>query len=319
MKDFVFAKPPDCSLGRWWTGWYVSALKNLSSNHALKPLIPTFCFLVVIIYSQADKLRNFVAGIFIPQYHYSFPVALCFTQVSKLQYSCFQLISYSRSLGERLLLPAICNSVHSVLVTWAKASSPYTSLFFFTVPLLPLLTGLLYLLSAFSFFLSTASKGISGNEPLEYFYAPLALILHSLSLIGLAKVSEAERHQPPDVQASVFDIYYAQLVNQSGVLGLLWVLHPDNPCEVLRLSSWRNLLFHGYLLAIVLLGMVLNFFVCISALCVSPLAAALLYSARYMTRCTYYGEKKRRENIKLKFEIIINNGKLGNNSSGSPL
>uniref|UniRef100_A0A146P4M0 Si:ch211-207n2.7 n=1 Tax=Fundulus heteroclitus TaxID=8078 RepID=A0A146P4M0_FUNHE len=297
------------SLGRWWTGWYVSALKNLSSNHALKPLIPTFCFLVVIIYSQADKLRNFVAGIFIPQYHYSFPVALCFTQVLvslvfiNLLHALglVPLRSYSRSLGERLLLPAICNSVHSVLVTWAKASSPYTSLFFFTVPLLPLLTvGLSFALKVASppshhssvlisilsgmFVVITASKGISGNEPLEYFYAPLALILHSLSLIGLAKVSEAERHQPPDVQASVFDIYYAQLVNQSGVLGLLWVLHPDNPCEVLRLSSWRNLLFHGYLLAIVLLGMVLNFFVCISALCVSPLAAALLYSARYMVQ-----------------------------------
>ncbi|MEQ2192834.1 hypothetical protein XENOCAPTIV_018143, partial [Xenoophorus captivus] len=133
-------------------------------------------------------------------------------------------------------------------------------------------------------FFFTASKGIPGIEPLEYLYAPLALTLHSLSLISLAKVSEVERQKPPGIQASVFDIYYVQLVNQSGVLGFLWLLHPDSPWEVLRLSSWRNLLFHGYLLAIVLLGMVLNFLVCISALCVSPLAAALLYSARYMVQ-----------------------------------
>lgn len=128
----------------------------------------------------------------------------------------------------------------------------------------------------------TASRGFPCIEPLEYLYAPLALILHSLSLIGLAKVSDAERHHPPDAQASVFDIYYTQLVNQSWVLGILWLLHPDNPWHVLRQSSWRTLLFHGYLLAILLLGMVLNFLVGISSLCVSPLAGALLYSSRQM-------------------------------------
>lgn len=137
--------------------------------------------------------------------------------------------------------------------------------------------------SAFSFLL-TASKEVPCIEPLEYLYAPLALILQGVSLTALAKVSEAERHLSPEAQASVFDIFYTQLVNQSGVLGLLWLLHPDSPWQVLRLSSWRNLLFHGYLLAILLLGMVLNFMVCISALCVSPLAAALLYSARHVVQ-----------------------------------
>ncbi|XP_007545483.1 uncharacterized protein LOC106934971 [Poecilia latipinna] len=297
------------SLRRWRTGWYVSALKNLSSVHALKPLIPTFCFVVVIVYGQADKLRNFVAGIFIPQYHYPFPVALCFTQVLvslvfiNLLHALglVHLRPYSRSLGERLLLPTICNSFHSVLMTWTKTSSPYANLFLFTVPLLPLLTlgfsfalkvasppshHLSVLISILSgmFVVITASNGIPGVEPLESLYAPLALILHSLSLISFAKVSESVRQQPSDVQPSVFDIYYAQLVNQSGVLGLLWLLHPDKPWLVLKMSNWRNLLFHGYLLAIVLLGMVLNFLVCVSALCVSPLAAALLYSARYMVQ-----------------------------------
>ncbi|XP_027862464.1 uncharacterized protein LOC114137830 [Xiphophorus couchianus] len=263
----------------------------------------------VFVYGQADKLRNFVAGIFIPQYHYPFPVALCFTQVLvslvfiNLLHALglVHLRPYSRSLGERLLLPAICNSVHSVLMTWAKASSPYANLFLFTVPLLPLLTlgfsfalkvaslpshHLSVLISILSgmFVVITASNGIPVVESLEYLYAPLALILHSLSLITFTKVSESVRQQPSDVQPSVFDIYYAQLVIQGGVLGFLWLLHPDKPWLVLKMSSWRNLLFHGYLLAIVLLGMVLNFLVCTSTLCVSPLAAALLYSARYMVQ-----------------------------------
>lgn len=94
------------------------------------------------------------------------------------------------------------------------------------------------------------------------------------------KVSETERHYSPDAQTSIFDIYYTQLVNQSWVLGLLWLLHVDNPWHVLSQGNWQSLLFHGYLYAILLLGMVLNFLVCMSALCVSPLAAALIHSAR---------------------------------------
>ncbi|XP_037553460.1 uncharacterized protein si:ch211-248a14.8 [Nematolebias whitei] len=68
-------------LGRWRTGWLASAVRSLPSSHALKPLIPTSCLLAVMIYGQADKLRNFVADIFIPQYRYPYPVALCFSQV----------------------------------------------------------------------------------------------------------------------------------------------------------------------------------------------------------------------------------------------
>lgn len=240
------------------------------------------------------------------------------------------LKQYSRSLGERLLVPAICNSIHAVLAMWAKASSSYAGLIPLTMPLLPLLTlgfsfalkltsppsmhisVLFSILSGSSFvitgkpfrcywevftlvffplrtnepFLSVlaASQGVSGVETLEYMYAPLALILHSLSLTWLAKVSEAERQHSPNAQTSIFDIYYTQLVNQSWVLGLLWLLHPDSPWQVLSRGSWHSLLFHGYLLAILLLGMVLNFMVGISALCVSPPAAALLHSARELVQ-----------------------------------
>uniref|UniRef100_A0A3P8S6H1 Si:ch211-207n2.7 n=1 Tax=Amphiprion percula TaxID=161767 RepID=A0A3P8S6H1_AMPPE len=290
---------------RWGTGWFAYAVRSLSSNHALKPLVPTFGLVLVVTYGLADRLRNFVAGIFIPQYHYPYPVALCFGQVlvSLLFLNLLHVLRlvplkrYSRRLGERLLLPATCSSVQSVLVMWAKASSSYAGLFFLMLPLLaPLTVGLSFalklesppsihisvlisILSGTSIVI-TASNGFSAIDHLEYLYAPLALILHSLSLTLLAKVSEAERRRPPDAQASVFDIYYAQLVNQSWVLGLLWLLHPDTPWKVLGQGSWHSLLFHGYLLAILLLGMVLNFLVGISAVCVSPLAAALLHSAR---------------------------------------
>lgn len=112
----------------------------------------------------------------------------------------------------------------------------------------------------------------------------MALLLHGLSLTWLAKVSEAECQQPADSQASICDIYYAQLVNQGWMLGLLWLLHPDGPWLVLKRSSWQSLLFHGYLLAILLLGMVLNFLVGVLALGLSPLAAALLHSTRQVVQ-----------------------------------
>lgn len=129
-----------------------------------------------------------------------------------------------------------------------------------------------------------ASQGLSGIEPLEYVYAPLALVLHSVSLTWLGKVSDTEWRYSPDSQTSIFDIYYTQMVNESFVLGLLWLLHIDNPWHVLSQGNWHTLLFHGYLLAILLLGMVLNFLVCISAVCVSPHAAALIHSARQVVQ-----------------------------------
>ncbi|XP_067372744.1 uncharacterized protein si:ch211-248a14.8 isoform X2 [Channa argus] len=293
------------SSGRWRRRWYFPVVRSLCPTHLLKSLLPTLGLVVVVIYGLADKLRNFVAGIFIPQYHYPYAVALSFAQVlvSLLVLNLLHVLNliplkhYSRSLGERVLVPAICNSIHGVLTMWAKARSSNAGLLTLTLPLLPLLTiGFSFALklssppsihiSVLTSILSgtsiviTAFQGLSIAEPLEHIYAPLALILYSVSLTWLAKVSEAERHCSPNAQTSVFDIYYAQLVNQSWVLGLLWLLHVDSPWHVLRQGNWHSLLFYGYLLAILLLGMVLNFLVCISALCVSPLAAALTHSAR---------------------------------------
>lgn len=236
------------------------------------------------------------------------------------------LKNYSRSLGEKLLVPAICQSIHDVLAMWANANSSYTGNYPLIVPLLPMITvsfsfflklaslpsihicilisiisgtslaitgenvkskfdsdvstPQVNLLSISSFYLVAVSQGLAGFEPLEYMYAFLALMLFGLCLNWLVKAAEEESHQPSDTQSSIFDIYYVHLVNQSWILGLLWLLHPDNPWQVLSHSSWHSLLFHGYQLAILLLGMVLNFVVSTSALCISPLAASLLHSAK---------------------------------------
>lgn len=70
-----------CSSGSWRTGWCASASKSVLSNRALKSLAPTLCLAGVMTYALADELRNFVAGVFIPQYHFPYAVALCFAQV----------------------------------------------------------------------------------------------------------------------------------------------------------------------------------------------------------------------------------------------
>ncbi|XP_037322105.2 uncharacterized protein si:ch211-248a14.8 [Pungitius pungitius] len=293
----------------WRRGWCASAFQGLLSDHALKSLLrtlaPTLCLAGVMVYALADKLRDFVAGVFIPQYHFPYALALCFAQVLLSLFvlnllhvlDVVPLKRYSRSLGEKVLVPSICMGIHAVLATWAKANCSSVSLFSLTQPLLPVATAAFSLCqkpaSPPSLVVSvpisilggtslvvTACRDLSGVEPLEYMYAPLALILHSVSLTWLAKVSEAERRNSPGAQASMFDIYHVQLVNQSWLLGLLWLLHPDSPRQVLGHSSWRSLLFHGYLLAILLLGAALNFVVAAAALSASPIAAALLHSAR---------------------------------------
>lgn len=115
-------------------------------------------------------------------------------------------------------------------------------------------------------------------------YAPLSVLLLALSLTFLAKVVEVEQLRPPEARASVLDVYYAQTLTQSCVLGPLWLLHPDGPWRVLSSSSWTSLLFLGYLLALLLLSSLLNLTVGAAALCVSPFAAAVLHSARHLMR-----------------------------------
>lgn len=284
-------------------GWCVLLLKSLFSSHNLKPLLPSLCLLLLVTFGLGNRLYSFVADIFIPQYHFPFAVALCFGQVviSLFFMNLLHLLgvvplrNYSRPLGERLLVPSICSGIYDVLSMWAKANSSFSGLFPLVMPLLPpLTTGLSFLfklasplsvhISVLISFISgnslviTVSRGVSAVDFLDYVYAPLALMLFSVSLVWLAKVSEAEQHLSSGPKASVFDIYYCHLVNQSGVVGLLWLLHSDNPWHVLSQGNWHSLLFHGYLFAILLLGMVLNYLVGITALSFSPVAAAVLHS-----------------------------------------
>lgn len=76
------------SSGRWRRR-YASAVRCLSAHHALKPLVASLVLLVVVIYGLGDKLRNFVASIFIPQYRYPYPVALSFAQVGVCNFWIF--------------------------------------------------------------------------------------------------------------------------------------------------------------------------------------------------------------------------------------
>lgn len=63
-------------------GWDALLARGLSSNQVLQQLLPILCLCMAVIYGLGDKLCSFVAGIFIPQYHFPFSVALAFGQVS---------------------------------------------------------------------------------------------------------------------------------------------------------------------------------------------------------------------------------------------
>lgn len=117
-------------------------------------------------------------------------------------------------------------------------------------------------------------EGVYNMEPLEYFYSPLSLVLHSLSLAWLSKVAQTERGH-----ATTFELYYNLTVTQSVLLVLLCVMHPDTPRAITH-GNWHVLLFLGYMVAILLLGAVQIFLVDIIALRYSPLLAALLHSTR---------------------------------------
>lgn len=66
----------------YWRGRQDSLLaRGLPSNQVLQQLLPILCLGMAVIYGLADNLCNFVTGIFIPQYHFPFSVALSFGQV----------------------------------------------------------------------------------------------------------------------------------------------------------------------------------------------------------------------------------------------
>ncbi|XP_053489163.1 solute carrier family 35 member D3 isoform X2 [Ictalurus furcatus] len=266
---------------------------------SLAPLmLYAVALVVVVLYALADQLHDFVCRILIPQYYFPYTTPLALIQVllnvlallGLRALGVVPLNPFSLRLAERLMVPAVCGSVQSVLAMWARASA-HSGLFPLIGRLLPLFslawghllgvskpnsahfTCLLTAITLTSIGI-TAYEGVYDVEPLEYFYSPLSLFLHSLSLAWLSNVAQTERDH-----ATTFDLYYTLSVTQSALLVLLCVLHPDTARAITH-GSWHTLLFLGYLLSVLLLGSVQIFLVNVTALRYSPLTAALLHSAR---------------------------------------
>ncbi|XP_016091719.1 uncharacterized protein [Sinocyclocheilus grahami] len=197
---------------------------------------------------------------------------------------------FSLRLGERLFVPAVCGSVQCVLAIWAEACS-HSGLYPLIARFLPMVSvslGHLFALSipgsihvsclltvlTFASVTVTACKGLHAMDPLEYVFSPLSLVLHSLSLAWLAKVSQTERGH-----TSTFDLYYTLTVTRTLLLGFLCVLHPDGPKALIH-GNWHSLLFLGYMLGMLLLGAVQLLFVDVTALYFSALPAAVLHATR---------------------------------------
>ncbi|KAG5266471.1 hypothetical protein AALO_G00232480 [Alosa alosa] len=282
---------------------------SIYSSECWKSLVPILLFcgilLAMVALSQVDRLRSFVCGIFIPQYHYPYAVPLTFVQVLIISLpllalhgvGLISLRPYSLRLGERMLVPTVCGSAQAVLELWAKASA-HSGLYPLFTCLLPVLSvvwsRVLSLTAKPSLYQScllagvtlgaitiTVAKGIYLVETLEWVYSPLSVLLHSLSLAWMAKVAEAERGH-----LTVFDCHFSLVVTRCMVLGFLCLLHPDGP-RALEEGNWHSLLFLGYLLAILLLGALQHLLIDMTALYFSPLAAALLYAARELARPFY--------------------------------
>lgn len=81
---------------------------------------------------------------------------------------------YSRSLGEKVLVPALCHSTHDVLAMWAEASSSSAGLYRLSLPLLPIIT------NGLSFCLKVAS-------PLSVHITVLISILSGTSFVITGK------------------------------------------------------------------------------------------------------------------------------------
>ncbi|KAI4887173.1 hypothetical protein NFI96_021281, partial [Prochilodus magdalenae] len=271
----------------------------------LAPVLPYVASLVaVVVYSLGDKLHTFVCGVFMPQYHYPYAVPLALIQtllilLALLGLHAVGLISlkpFSLRLAEQLMVPAVCGSVQSVLTLWAEASA-HSGLYPLIARLLPLFSlawsHMLSLTSnhihftcalvaiTFVSLTVTACEGLYTIEPLEYIYSPLSLFLQSLSLAWLAKVAQSERGR-----TSIFDLYYTLVVSRNLLLGFLCLLHPDSFQAIVD-GSWHSLLFLGYMLGMLLLGAAQVLMVDITALYLSPMAAALLQSARGLALPVY--------------------------------
>ena len=83
-------------------------------------------------------------------------------------------------------------------------------------------------------------------EALGVAYAPLSLLLQSVSLAWLEKVGREE------AGVSLLDVCFSPAASKTPVLGFLCLLHPDG-LRLLSDGSRRSALFLGYLLGLLLL------------------------------------------------------------------
>ncbi|KAJ8284787.1 hypothetical protein COCON_G00036370 [Conger conger] len=289
------------------SAWFIRKWKRLVSaliRHqfgSVSILIQACASLLALLaYSQSNKLYSFVTHIFISQYRFPYVVPLAFAQVvltlaamAALHALGFiTLQPYSLQLGEQLLVPSICDSIQGVLALWAVTSP--SGLFPLTSRLLPLAcvawthaldlhtrrpsvqNTLLLAAVTFTSMTMTGAQNVLWTDPIVRLYAPLSLCLHSLSLCWVAKVGKSARRRQGGHSTSL-NLYYCLNVNRSLVLGFLCLLHPDSP-RVLSEGCWHSLLFLGYLLAMLLLGILHHLLLAVAALYGSPLAAGLMHT-----------------------------------------
>ncbi|XP_048843910.1 uncharacterized protein si:ch211-248a14.8 [Brienomyrus brachyistius] len=258
--------------------------------------------LALTLYSLNAWLYKLLTEIFVSQYRFPYAVQLAFAQAllmlavlsSLCSLGCLPLQPYSLHLGERLLVPAICQGAHAALALWAQANgaavlhglaerllplacTACSHALALTLPLsshsIVLLAGAV--LTSVSLTVMRASLWI---DALICLYAVLSVFLHSLSLCWLAKVGEGEAVRGGR-RVSSLDLCFSMTINESLVLGFLCLLHPDG-APALSGGSWQSLLFLAYLLGVLLLGALQHLLLAIAALRCSPVAAALLHTAQ---------------------------------------
>uniref|UniRef100_A0A3B3RCX1 Si:ch211-207n2.7 n=1 Tax=Paramormyrops kingsleyae TaxID=1676925 RepID=A0A3B3RCX1_9TELE len=256
------------------------------------------------LYSLNTWLYKLLTQIFVSQYRFPYAVQLAFAQAllmlaalsSLCSLGCLPLQPYSLHLGERLLVPAICQGAHAALALWAQANGAAVlhglverllplacTACSHALALTPSLSARSAVLLATAVLTSVSLTVMQASlwiDALICLYAALSLFLHSLSLCWLAKVGEGEAVcRGGGRRVSSLDLCFSMTINKSLVLGFLCLLHPDG-APALSEGSWQSLLFLAYLLGVLLLGALQHLLLAVAALRCSPVAAALLHTAQ---------------------------------------
>ncbi|XP_007895721.1 UDP-galactose/UDP-glucose transporter 7 [Callorhinchus milii] len=279
------------------------------------------------VYALCSGSLEFINSVFIIQYRFTFPAFIALSQalltilVLELL-RCFRLLKiqpYLLETGEKLLIPSICFSFHSVLTLWAVSSSNL-KIFMFIRRFTPLaslaLTATCNLrkrTSCSRFFLILLVTICSVLSGLEYFdlkgivclYGFISIMFESTYLTLIQKIGE-------DCEKSAMDIYYICTINSCPMLFLYCVLHPDSS-QIFPSGSWNSLIFLGYFALVLVLGCLLNFFIYLCALLKSALMANMMEVAKInvMTLKTIATHQRMTSSVPLLISVLISAGGLG--------